>query len=284
MKFIVCVMAVFIVCASEIFAVECPKQPQQSQKNWDTEVNIAVAKIGLAKGAELKLKTKNAAQDLIGKLPKADRIYLEQMMYATYCSSLRDDKTLTENEKGKRIKAYNSEIRRTFEVSLSKITKKKSILPPKAQISINGGDYVAGNKTVNIASTRTDLEEIVRKVAKELSPSLTKKYQGNYTVFGIERDGFVVPKGLVPEGVDVSWQTGLVKYTDQLIELTIPDIVINTKNIKNVYLSRNVAILPKRVSDTPIKLFAFGNVGIEIQVLGIDKELVVVGLGFPIIK
>ncbi len=99
---------------SDIGALECPKQPEQSRKDWDTEVNLAVAKIGPATGAALKMKAKNTTHDLMGKLPGADKVYIEQMMYATYCSALRDDKTITESERAKKLKIYNLEVRKAL--------------------------------------------------------------------------------------------------------------------------------------------------------------------------
>jgi len=51
----------------------------------------------------------------MGKLPQADKVYLEQMMYASYCSALRDDKTISESEKANRIRTYNIEVRRTLQ-------------------------------------------------------------------------------------------------------------------------------------------------------------------------
>jgi ankyrin repeat protein/IS1 family transposase len=95
-------------------AIECPKMPEQANKEWDVEVKVAVGKIGPVKGAELETRTRKAVKDLMGKLPEADKVYLEQMMYATYCSALRDDKTLSESEKASRIRAYNLEVRRTL--------------------------------------------------------------------------------------------------------------------------------------------------------------------------
>jgi hypothetical protein len=92
-----------------------------------------VAKIGPAKGADLKVKEgadlkvkdRKATQDLLSKLPKADRLYLEQMMYATYCSALRDDRSITESEKARRVNAYNAEVRKTF-INQPQIKKTKS--------------------------------------------------------------------------------------------------------------------------------------------------------------
>ena len=91
-------------------ALECPKVPEQTIKDWEVEVNAAVAKIGPVSGGELKTKTKNATQDILGKLPNADRVYLEQMLFATYCSALRDDKVLLESQKAQRLNEYIGEV------------------------------------------------------------------------------------------------------------------------------------------------------------------------------
>src|SRR3990172_5499007 len=97
----------YMVVPLNIFALDCPKYPEQYKKDWDTEINLAIGKIGPAKGAELQTKVKNVTKDLIAKFPNAEKIYLEQMMYAAYCSALRDDKAITESEKAKRVKEYN---------------------------------------------------------------------------------------------------------------------------------------------------------------------------------
>lgn len=98
----------------ESLAIECPKIPEQANKEWDVEVKAAVGKIGPVKGAELETRTRNAVKDLMSKLPEADKVYLEQMMYATYCSALRDDKAISDSEKASRIRAYNLEVRKTL--------------------------------------------------------------------------------------------------------------------------------------------------------------------------
>lgn len=102
------------VLLSPVFALECPKFPEQAGKEWEIKVSAEVAKLGPLKGAELKTTTRNATRDLLGTLPDSGRVYLEQMMFAAYCSTLRDDKTLTESEKAKRLKQYIGEVRRTI--------------------------------------------------------------------------------------------------------------------------------------------------------------------------
>lgn len=99
-----------LLLSTQASALDCPKMPEQSNKDWDVEVKAVVGKIGPVQGAELQTKTKSAVTDLMGKLPQADKLYLQQMMYATYCSGLRDDKTLSESEKAKLIREYNKEV------------------------------------------------------------------------------------------------------------------------------------------------------------------------------
>jgi len=110
---------VFLIIAAlmpiPIFALDCPPMPEQARKDVQVEVKAAVGKIGFLRGAELETATKAVTQDLMGKLPQADKVYLEQMMYASYCSALRDDKTISESEKGNRIRAYNIEVRKTLQ-------------------------------------------------------------------------------------------------------------------------------------------------------------------------
>jgi len=58
------------------------------------------------------------------------------MMLATYCSSLRDDKTLTDTEKSKRIKEYIAEVRKVIRAQNSTQPKSKPApakkeLPPE---------------------------------------------------------------------------------------------------------------------------------------------------------
>jgi hypothetical protein len=112
--FIVAHIILISLLTQDVYALECPPPITQISKDWEVEVNATVAKIGPAKGPELKTKTKNATQNLLDKLPASDRIYLEHMMYSTYCSSLRDDKQISDSEKSRRLHEYNSEIRKTI--------------------------------------------------------------------------------------------------------------------------------------------------------------------------
>jgi hypothetical protein len=97
------------------YALDCPKQPEQVSKDWQLEVDAAVAKIGPIRGGDLKTQTKSTTQDLLGKLPNAEKIYLEQMMFAAYCSALRDDKTTSEVRKAQLLREYSAEVRNVIE-------------------------------------------------------------------------------------------------------------------------------------------------------------------------
>jgi hypothetical protein len=110
-------------------ALECPSQPQQTGKDWEGEVNAAMAKIGPVSGGEVKTKAKAVTQDLLGKLPDAGKIYLEQMRYATICSSIRDDKSLSESEKRKQMREYDLETQKAIQQQAPK-TKRPTSAPP----------------------------------------------------------------------------------------------------------------------------------------------------------
>lgn len=101
-------------------AIVCPAQPEQTGKDWEGEVNAAIARIGPVSGGEVKTKVKTVTQDLLGKLPDAGKIYLEQMKYSTICSSIRDDKTLSEGEKHKQMTEYDFEIQKAKDTSRGK--------------------------------------------------------------------------------------------------------------------------------------------------------------------
>lgn len=95
-------------------AMDCPDPPKQQQRDWDTVVRAEVGRIGPVKGAELETKVKNVTQDLLVKLPNADKLYLEQMMFAAYCSALRDDAAMSESDKARQILDYRRELQKAF--------------------------------------------------------------------------------------------------------------------------------------------------------------------------
>ncbi len=91
-------------------ALDCPDPPRQQQRDWDSTVNAEVGRIGPVRGAELQTRVVTATRNLMQVLPNADRLYLEQMMFASYCSALREDRTLPDGEKAAQILAYRREL------------------------------------------------------------------------------------------------------------------------------------------------------------------------------
>lgn len=112
-------------------ALTCPSQPEQISKDFEGEVNVEVGKIGPVKGGALKAKAKQTTRDLLQKAPERDRVYLEQMMYASYCTSLQDNTTLSPGERTRNIQDYNAVVRGTFKARKSAYVPSPSKAPGK---------------------------------------------------------------------------------------------------------------------------------------------------------
>ena len=98
-------------------AMECPAPPVQSRKDWESEVKAEVGRIGFVRGAQLDAKVRTATQDLMGKLPGADRVYLEQMMFSAYCTALRDDPSVSGADKSRQILEYRRALNAALKTS-----------------------------------------------------------------------------------------------------------------------------------------------------------------------
>ena len=105
---------VMLAAAFNVFALDCPAPPVQANKDWETSVRAEVAKIGPVTGSQLETRVKSATNDLMGKLPGADRLYLEQMMFSAYCSALRGDKSISESAKARQILEYRRELNKSL--------------------------------------------------------------------------------------------------------------------------------------------------------------------------
>jgi hypothetical protein len=101
--------------APNVFALDCPVPPVQTNKDWETQVRAEVGKIGPVTGSQLETRVKSVTNDLMGKLLGADKLYLEQMMFSAYCSALRGDKTIPESAKARQILEYRRELRKNLE-------------------------------------------------------------------------------------------------------------------------------------------------------------------------
>lgn len=81
----------------------CPDFPSQTAKDISTKVEATVGSVGKLKAGEVTVQANAVTRDLLGKLPGANVLYIEQMMYATYCTALRDSKNLSEEEKASKL-------------------------------------------------------------------------------------------------------------------------------------------------------------------------------------
>lgn len=139
------------------------------------------------------------------------------------------------------------------------------------------GDYVSGDKIVNQGLSESDLE-IVTRVAITQAAQLAKVYPIAHAVFGIYQGKLVVPKGLMPENLEIDWDTGKFESIDNnMLKVELPSIILNGSSI----ISGNITFLEKRVGARTrpiIKLIGFNPI---LEVIGIDGDLVTVALGFP---
>lgn len=107
--------AALLACAAPAaWALQCPEMPKQASRDTEVEVRVGVRLLGDAKGPELETRTRQLTTDLLGKVPRADRVYLEQMLFAAYCSSVRDNAALSEGEREARVLAYRREMQRAL--------------------------------------------------------------------------------------------------------------------------------------------------------------------------
>jgi hypothetical protein len=106
--------AALLSVAFRVAALECPEPPRQTQKDWDTQIRAEVGRIGPVRGAELQTRVQSVTHDLLAKLPGADKLYVEQMMFSAYCTALRDDRQTAEGNKARQILEYRRELARSF--------------------------------------------------------------------------------------------------------------------------------------------------------------------------
>ena len=92
---------VLTVSLSRAQQLSCPTMPDITQVNHDvrSEVQVGVGSLGKLKAGEVGVKTDVVAKNLFDKYPNTDRIAVVQMMAATYCSMIRDSKTMKDSEK-----------------------------------------------------------------------------------------------------------------------------------------------------------------------------------------
>jgi len=134
-----------------------------------------------------------------------------------------------------------------------------------------GRDVIGGNVINNYGVTDEQITNIVKREMEQSSD--------RYAVLAIKSNRYVVPVSQIPAGFDIDWSTGSVKQSADSFEITIPNMVVNTDRVKDVKLTRITVDLPKQIGANR-KLMQVGNQAARIEVLGIDGDLVVIGIRF----
>lgn len=130
---------------------------------------------------------------------------------------------------------------------------------------------------INVLLT-PNVEKIVRKVADEYKTELNARYPIAHTVFGVHQTGIVVPKGLMPENLEIEWSTGSVQHVaNNMLLVTFPNMVLNGKS----FIDHNKTAVEKRIGARSGSVIRLGWFNPIVEVIGIQDDLVVVALGFP---
>ena len=111
--------------------VACPSAPQQISRDASVAVTAAVGRLGPVKAGEFSTNVSTTTRDLVTSLQKADVVYLEQMMFAAFCSSVRDDESLKKSERSRALAEYAREVRRSISARNLEPVKPRAIDPNK---------------------------------------------------------------------------------------------------------------------------------------------------------
>ena len=119
--------------SGHVYAIDCAVPPVQLTKDKQATVKTAVASLAKLKGPELEIAAQQKTNDLLGQLPNADTVYLQQMFFSAFCSGIRDDPTIPEGEKANRI--LQGEI--TIHQAFSKKADVAPAPPPQAKLLVD---------------------------------------------------------------------------------------------------------------------------------------------------
>ncbi len=138
---------------------------------------------------------------------------------------------------------------------------------------------VVGLLSWHYGPSEEKIEATMRKALQDHDSELRMKYGENYSAAAITPDGFVVPKGDVPSGINVKWETGrVVNMSSEGVQIVLPEIIVNTVHNKNGDISGNTINLPKKIG-AKFNLIKAKDFSVVIEVIGIDRNIVIVGLG-----
>ncbi len=149
---------------------------------------------------------------------------------------------------------------------------------PNSPVTVNydlGGNM---EEASDIKAELTNIKNKITKLAEQLQPQLAKQYSRAYTAFGVYQDGFVHPNGLMPENLEIDWDTGRVQsINDNILMVKLPNMTLNGES----FVNENSTFLKKRIGAKSGSIIQLGWFNPILEVIGIDGDLVVVALGFP---
>ena len=130
----------------------------------------------------------------------------------------------------------------------------------------------------NQQATNSKLDKILESIVSDNQTKLNKQYPIAYTAFGVYQGKDIVPMGLMPENLEIDWDTGKVQSTNNnVLMVTLPNMILNGKG----FVGGNVTQVEKRIGAKSRSIIKVGSFNPILEVIGIDGELVVVALGFP---
>jgi uncharacterized protein len=209
--FAVATLAAMLTGSPDAVALDCPAMPQQTQRDTDIAVAVAVGRLGQASGAQLQAQTRTVTSDLLRRLPRADRVYLEQMMYATYCSTLRDNRALTEAERNARIQAYNRELRAALHVNTRPTAKVDARDAARAELQRIPVEYSTDAFIKSAESGKAGLVRLFLQAG--MDPNAADRYGVTALMHAAGNGDLTVMEMLLKAGAEVNTGTKRSKST-----------------------------------------------------------------------
>ena len=138
-------------------------------------------------------------------------------------------------------------------------------------------------QTENIVALKKgqdNLQERINKIESKERNKLQQEFPEGYTVIGFPSEHAVITSTeYIPEGVKVNWNNVKIdKITRDTIKIRLPDIIS-----REINLTSSTVILPKKVGSRA-RLVRTGGWGLYAAILSIEKDLIVIAVGFEQIK
>lgn len=222
---------VLIVNLSRAFAViQCPDPPSQISKDTKTTIDLAIGKLAKVSAVQGSVDVQRTTLDLLSRVPQADRIYLEQMMFSAFCSSVRDSTDLTDAQKSKEILKYAIDLRNTLQGAAIPMPSKlphqyKSKEPMKDENRSKMGvktarlDSSSNSKGMGLKSEVTNaIGQLVPQESKD-NPTATNLVRNNETIRShpIQSSSNTIGFTLTPPGMK-NWGRTVYTIDGEVVE------------------------------------------------------------------